>query len=186
MLNLVYAALKARLLEECNPQYLDWYMGQYLEEEAEDGGQLLWATPAQFIEFLPIQWQTLPGNVQVADLQFNVHLVNDSVFDTDARMLDTTLNHLGQEGAVFRALMNWRAMLHDVPGMDTLEGTSADRVLIESLVRTSTDPDHNLRRQLVSVQSFTSRVYDYSATKQWVQVMATLDLEVLKVLSLTP
>ncbi len=186
MLNLAYAALKSRLQQECAPQYIDWYMGQYLEEEAADGGQVLWATPAMFIEFLPVQWQTLTGNIQVTDLAFNVHLVNDSVFDTDERILDSTLNHLGQEGAIFRALMNWRAMLHDVPGMDTLEDTSADRVLLESVVRNSTEPDHNLRRQLVSVQQFTARLYDYTATKQWVQVLTDLDLEVLRVLSLTP
>lgn len=185
MLNLVYAALKKRLDTECQPRYIDWFMGQYLEDEAEEGGQLLWDTPAQFVEFMPVSWQTLLTNVQVCDLAFNVHLVNDSYFDNDARVLDPTLNHLGQETAVFRALMNWRCMLSYVPGFEALAGTANDRVLMESVVRESTEPDHNMRRQLVSVQRFTCRVYDYGATKTWVSVLAALavDTEIVDNLS---
>lgn len=181
MLNLVYQALKKRINEKVSPKYTDWYMGQYLEPDEEDGGALLWDTPAVFVEFPPIAWQTLGGSVQAADMSMNIHLVNDSYFDTDQRVTDPILNHFGLEGNVFKAMMNWRCMLSYVPGFEALAGTDNDRVLIESVVRLNTDVDHGARRQFVSVQTFSSRIYDYSATKQWVNVLAALELDVIKV-----
>lgn len=184
MLNLIYAALKKRLAGQVEPKYIDWYMGQYLEDEQEDGGESLWNTPAVFLEFLPVDWDTRPGNVQTATLKLNAHLVNATLYDNDQRILDATINHLGMESQVFQALMNWRCMLSYVPGFEALEDTSNDRVLIESMVRNTTEPDHSMRQQLVSVQGFSSRIFDYSATPQWVQVLATLALDVQKVNSL--
>jgi len=181
MLNLVYSALKKRLAAETEPAYLEWYYGQYDEDTMEEGGEMLWTTPAQFLEFLPIRWETRPNNIQAATLLFNVHLVNESFDSTDQRILNATLNHLGLESNVFRALMNFRCLLSYVPGFEALEDTDADRVLIESISRESTDPDHTMRRQLVSVQRFACRIYDYSALPNWTTVLAELDLDVQKV-----
>jgi hypothetical protein len=184
MLALVYQALKKRLAAATEPAYIDWYMGQYLEPEAEEGGQLLWQTPAQFVEFQPVDWQTLGNGAQAANVRFNVHLVNDTYFDDDRRVTDATLGHLVQEASVYAALQNWRCLLSYVPGLEALEDTPNDRVLIESIVRERTDPDHNLNRQIVSVQGFACRVYDYGAVKNWVEVMANLGITVIKVNSL--
>jgi hypothetical protein len=181
MLSLVYQALKKRLSEVTTPDYVDWYMGQYLEADAEDGGQLLWGTPAQFIEFLPVQWQTLGNNVQAANTKFNIHLVNDCYHDDDKRITDAALGHLVQEAAVYAALQNWRCLMSYVPGLEALADTPNDRVLIESITRESTDPDHNMGRQIVSVQGFACRIYDYGAVKNWVEVLATLQETVIKV-----
>lgn len=181
MLNLVYSALKKRLTADTAPAYLDWYYGQYDEAEMQDGGELLWTTPAQFVEFLPIEWETRPGNIQAANLRFHVHLVNESYEQDDKRILDAALNHLGQESNVFKSLMNFRCLLSYVPGFEALADTDQDRVLIESIVRESTDPDHTMRRQLVSVQRFACRIFDYSATPNWATVLAQLALDVQKV-----
>lgn len=181
MLNLVYQALKKRINDKVAPKYTDWYMGQYLEPDEEDGGALLWDTPAVFIEFPPIPWTTMGNSVQAADTSVNIHLVNDSYFDTDQRVTDATLNHFGLEGSVYRHLMNWRCLLSYVPGFEALAGTENDRVLMESVVRLNTDVDHGARRQFVSVQTFSTRIYDYSATKQWASVVAVLELDVIKV-----
>lgn len=181
MLSLVYQALKKRLVNTTTPAYVDWYMGQYLEPEAEEGGQLLWRTPAQFVEFMPVQWQTLGNNVQAANTQFNLHLVNDCYHDDDQRITDAALGHLAQEAAVYATLQNWRCHLSYVPGFEALEGTPDDRVLIESITRERTDPDHNMGRQIVSVQGFACRIYDYGAVKNWVEVLAALNLTVIKV-----
>lgn len=180
MLDLVYSALKKRLVEKTQPAYVDWYMGQYLEPEMEEGGQMLWAPGSQFLEFEPIQWTMLGGavNLQTADLRFSVHLVDESYHDDDKRITDTALNHLTKASAIFRALMNWRCNLSYVPGFEALADTTEDRVLLESIVRLNSEPDHNLRRQLVSVQGFTTRIYDYSAAPAWEQVLATLALDV--------
>lgn len=181
MLNLVYSALKKRVNDQVTPKYTDWYMGQYLEPDEENGGQLLWNTPAVFIEFVPLQWDTLGNSVQASNTAFNLHLVNDSLYDDDKRVTDPVLNHFGLETLVFKAMMNWRCMLSYVPGFEALADTDNDRVLIESIVRVSTDTDHGANRQLVSLQQFSCRIYDYSATKQWATVLAALELEVTKV-----
>lgn len=182
MMHLVYSALKARLTERTAPKYIDWYTGQYSEDEMADGGELLWDTPAQFIEFLPVDWKTLgANNVQCAVLGFAVHLCNHTFDTDDRRITDVTLGHFAKESAIFVALMNWRAMMSDVPGLEALAGTPNDRVLIESIVRTGTEPDHNIRRQMVSVQTFQTKIYDYSAEPQWQTVVASLQIEVLKV-----
>lgn len=180
MLNLVYSAIKKRLAAQVLPlpKYVDWYYAQYLEDEMEDGGQLLWQTPALFVEFLPIEWETRPQNIQTSTLRFNTHLVNESFYDNDQRVLDAAVNHLGQESSVFVALMNWRCMLSYVPGFEALADTANDRVLLESIVRESSEPDHTMRRQLVGVQRFACRIYDYSAQPQWAQVLAALSLDV--------
>jgi len=181
MLNLIYAALKKRLAEKVEPKLIDWFLGQYMEDDMEDGGALLWNTPTIFLEFLPVDWETRPGNLQTATLRLNAHLVNDTLYDNDQRILDATINHLGMESAVFVALMNWRCLLSYVPGFEALAGEPEDRVLIESMVRNTSEPDHAMRKQLVSVQGFSSRVFDYSATPQWQTVLATLQLDIQKV-----
>lgn len=184
MLNLLYPALKKRLNNYVMPKYTDWYMGQYLEDEAEEGGNLLWDTPAVFVETAPVQWQTMGGNIQSANLQFAVHLVTDALFDDDKRITDPVLQHFLLDSKVYKGLQNWRCMLSYVPGLEALAGTDGDRVLIESVVRTDSEPDHTLRRQMVAINRFSCRIYDYTAAKEWETVMAQLELSIIKVNSL--
>lgn len=182
MTGLVYSALKAHLTTAMPTAYVDWYFGQYIESEMEGGGELLYTTPAIFVEFAPIEWVTLPGSIQRTVLRFSVHLVNESMYATDKRFVgDPALDHLGQESQVFRALMNRRFMLSDVPSFAALAGTENDRVLVESIVRKSSESDHVMHRQLVSIQSFEATVYDYSAQPTWATVLAALQLEIQKV-----
>lgn len=179
MLNLVYSALKKRLTAEVSPEYVDWFYGQYLDEETEDGGEMLWATPAVFVEFLPLKWETLGNAVQAANLQFNIHLVNNSLDSDEKRVTDTaSLDHLGMESDVFRALQGFRALLSYVPGFEALAGEPGDRVILETISRLSSEPDHSMGRQLVSVQTFACRIYDYAATKTWATVVASLNQSV--------
>ena len=185
MLNFVYSAIKKRLAEKVNPAYVDWYYGQYLEDDMEDGGQVLWQTPALFVEFFPTEWQTMGGNIQAANQKVGIHLVDESFYDDDRRITDSALHHLGRASNVFKALMNFRCNLSYVPGFEALAGTADDRVLMESMVRKVSEPDHNMRRQLVNVQGFETRIYYYSATPQWDTVLAALALDVQKVDSLT-
>jgi len=114
-------------------------------------------------------------------LNFAVHLVNESVHSTDERILDPALNHLGQEASAFKALQNYRGLLSALPAYAALAGTDNDRVILESIVRTSTEPDHNMRRQLVSVQQFRTIIYDYSAVPNWIETLASLTITVEKV-----
>lgn len=183
MLTFGYQILKQRLSAEVAPslKYVDWYLGQYLEDEQEDGGELLWDTPAAFIEFFPIEWESRPGNIQTAELNFALHLVNESVYPDDRRVLDPAVNHLTQESSVFTSMQNYRGLLSHLPAYAALAGTDNDRVILESIVRKTSEPDHNMRRQLVSVQQFRCIIYDYSAVPNWIQILASLTINVEKV-----
>lgn len=184
MINLIYLALKKKLQDEVSPAYIDWYMGQYLETEEEGGGQLLWDTPAVFLEFQPITWKTLGGSVQSAEITFAAHLIMDNYHDSDLRITDTNVSPFNKEVMLYSGLMNWRCNLSYVPGFEALAGTSSDRVLLESIVRINSETDHSLRRQMLSLQVFSAKTYDYSAQKEWVKVIAALDLSIQKVNSL--
>lgn len=184
MLNLLYLALKKKIQTEAQPKYVDWYLGQYLEEQEDQGGALLWDTPAVFLEFQPVTWKTLLNNVQCADVLFAAHVVTDNYHDGDQRITDANTSPFGLESSVYTGLMNWRCNLSYLPGFEALEGTTNDRVLMESIVRLESSTDHAMRRQMVSLQVFGSKIYDYSAQKQWVEVLAALDLSVQKVNSL--
>jgi hypothetical protein len=176
----IYQALKQRLLRinldgnHHNPpifKYVDWYYGQYHEQDQDEGaGATLWDTPAAFIEFAPIAWQTLGDGLQKAQLHFTVHVVNESMYDTDQRVLDDGQDHFGLEAQVYAALHRHRVLLSHLPAFAALSGTADDRVLCESITRVSTVIDHTLRRQLVSVQEFQTTIYDYSAMKDFLMI----------------
>lgn len=179
MLHHVYLALKKRLLSELSPApaYVDWYYGQYLDDENEAP---LWDTPAIFIEFLPIQWTNLNGGLQQARLSFNVHLVNTCLSEGAERITDTAaLDHLGMAGSVFRSLHQFRCQQSYVPGFEALVGTPDDVLLLDGISRERSEPDHSLSRLLVSVQGFACRITDYSAQRTWTDATATLQGDVV-------
>lgn len=183
MLKDVYQAIKKRLGEEIPAlAWIDWYLAQY----AQEGEQALWTTPACFIEFLPLDWQTLGSGVQASNVMLQIHLVNETHYDDDKRVLDATIGHLAQAQQVYTALHNWRCMMSYVDEYAALEGTENDRVLLESMVRVRTYPDHDMSRLLVAVQEFTMRIYDYDAQLQWQDVLASLDLQVEKAAIIEP
>lgn len=170
----VYTALKQRLNTELDwKNELDWYLHQY----DQDGEEVIYTTPAVFVEFVTVEWNTYPDNRQRGVMEFRIHLVNECNYDTDQRILDATLNHLGQESEVFRALMGWGCKLSYITAYAALNGTDNDAVLINDIIRTRTDPDHELSNLLVSVQTFQANVYDYNALPQWQSIVATLNLQ---------
>ena len=57
----------------------DWFLNQYNLSTSEESGGLVTYTPIVYIEFLPIDWKTLPGKIQRGLLRFNLHLVTESV-----------------------------------------------------------------------------------------------------------
>jgi hypothetical protein len=142
-------------------------MEQYDSAESE-----VWATPAVYIEFRPIEWATLGGGIQRAVLTFDVHLVTDSMLDGDKRVVDTlAVNHFAAHDGVFRALQGFRCNLSYLPAFSALTG-AADWVLIESVVRTASHVLHRQGNLLVSVQTFAATVKDYAAVPNFITVVA--------------
>lgn len=170
MLDKIYAALKLRLAEEVpDLKEIDWYLGQY--DETDPDIQNWYTSPAAYLEWDPIQWASIGMYAQAADATLNVHIVNATLYDNDQRILDAANNHFGLEREVFRALHGWRVRLIDLE-----PAAPPELMLCETLVRRETIPDHSLRRSLVSIQRFTTRIYDYSAVPEYEQIVAQLNL----------
>ncbi len=183
MLKEVYKAIKKAIGDQIDGiNDLDWYLGQY----DQDGDNTLYTTPAVYIEFQPMDWEQLKVGVQACNLMVSIHAVNASLYDTDQRILDAASNHLELENSVYRALQGFRCMLSYLPEYAGLAGGANDRVLLESMVRQRTYPDHDINRLLVSVQEFKTRIYDYSAEPQYQEVIANLNLTAEKATIVEP
>lgn len=150
LLKAIYQVLKAHLANVPNVEDVDWYLGQYSQD---DSGSILYATPSLYIEFRPIDWKTLPNKVQRGVLSFIVHTVTDSVYDDDERFLDSQFDHLQLVDNVFAALEGKRF-------------SNSGKTILETIVRRSVTPDHNLEGIIVTTQEFQSVVFNYEARPQ--------------------
>lgn len=178
MLRLIYLTLEKHLTDRVSAiNEIDWHLGQLAQE---DPTRVVETAPVLYLKFMPIQWQTLGGNIQRGVLYFEAHLATETGYGDSRDMTDTEhIDHLRIEAEVFRALMNQRFLLSDAPGMAALRDTPADRVLVESIVRVATEPhDGRFGPLAVSVQRFAATVFDYSATREWREILAALAVEV--------
>lgn len=164
MLKQIYQVLKAHLETQVTElKLVDWYLGQF----AQQGEDAVRITPAAYIRFTPLEWQHLKGphNVQRAVMELEIHLVSDTAYGDGRDMTDETyIDHLGIEAKIYRALQGKRAMLSAAPGYEELADTPGDRILIESLVRTMTEPHDQLDNLIVTVLVFQGNIFDYSAS----------------------
>lgn len=176
MLKQIYQVLKNQLETQVTElQLVDWYLGQF----AQLGEDAVRITPSAYIRFMPLEWQHLKGpqNVQRAVMQLEVFLVSDTAYGDERDMTDSTyIDHLGIEAKVYKALQSKRFMLSAAPGYEALEDTANDRVLIETLVRTTTDPHDGMDNLIVTSMVFEANVFDYSASPEMDSVEATLSL----------
>lgn len=122
--------------------YVDWYLGQDLM----NGDDHILTTPALYIEFLPCDFTVLPNNVEHTLLQFNIHLITETVYGDERDMLSDTIGHQALETRVYQALHNKRTeiLVEDTP-----------IVYHESIVRKRLTPHTRIRKLVKSVQTFT-------------------------------
>lgn len=177
MLDLVYLGLKKRLTEKVPAlDGIDWHLNQY----AQVGDDSITITPGLYIKFLPIDWKTMPDNIQRGVLVFETHLVSDTAYGDERDMTDKDyIDHLGTESRVFQALMNFRLLLSYVPGYAALANTPNDQVLLESIVRTNSVPHGELDNIAKTNQRFQGVMFDYSAQPQLQTVLTSLECEVI-------
>jgi hypothetical protein len=159
-------------------KHIDWHLGQ-LDQIGEDAVRI---TPSCYLRFTPLEWMHLKGprNVQRAVMELEVHLVSNTAYGDGRDMTDTTyIDHLAIESKVYVALQNKRFMLSDAPGYEELADTAADRVLIESMVRTMTEPHDTLSNLIVTTLIFQANIFDYSAEPETLAAQAALGLDVI-------
>lgn len=105
--------------------------------------------PAVFVEFLPLQWQTMGNRVQSADLTTRLHIVTewhaltaDNVPEEEQEM---ALVYLDIVDSVVAAMQNFAAPCTN------------------AWMRTQTIPNHNHERYVDSVEEYICKVTDNSA-----------------------
>lgn len=174
MLKEVYLLLKQQLSAISSLKNIDWFLDQY----AQLGEDYVPASPEVFIEFTPITWSTLPGSIQRAELIFNVHLISDTAYGDERDMTDTSyIDHLNIEQNIFKALMNKRMLLSDLPGNAALLGTNNDRVMIESIIRMESIPHSGINNIISTIQTFKATIFDYTANPDTFQVIANINVD---------
>lgn len=172
MLQLVYPVLKQHLNAEINAlKLIDWDLGQY-NQAGEDHVR---TTPAVYIGFDPIEWETLPKGIQRSVLSFTLTLVSHSAYGNEKDMLDTTyINHLSIWNLLYSKMQNKRFLFSQLPGNSALAGTANDHVILESVVRVSSDPHSTIDNLVVSTHRFEAMMYDYAAVPGFQTVLADL------------
>jgi hypothetical protein len=174
MIHEVYSALaqhiRNRIPTLSNEGRVDWYLKQYSLEQPEDG--MMCATPGCLIEFLPMEWKSKGASkLQEAQVRFVTHLVTETGYETDKRVLSG--DHYAYDLDIFRALEGMRIYRRHIPGQESLGGTDADWLVAETITRVAQDTDHELSRVLVSRTTWSMKVYDYRAMKEYIEVMVT-------------
>ena len=169
----IYKLLKQRIAEISNLKEVLWFNGQY----NQTGEQTLYVDRAAYIEFMPVAWQTRGQLMQEAVLEFDVHLVTETLGDNDERILDADVAHLDLLQEIFLKLQGWQAQLSDLP---EFAGMTNSPKIINSIVRTGTTPDHTLSNLLISVQRFQCTVFDINAVPVYTPVTVALNLIVEK------
>jgi len=147
MLKVIYQHLKSHLATITDVEAVDYYLGQ---DEQDDAGSVLYTTPSLFIEFLEVPWMQLGKQVQRATLNFIIHTVTDSIYDDEDRILDPAFDHLALVNEVYKKLQGHRYK-------------DGDFVIMETIERVSTTPDHSLNVIIKTSQEFRCTIFDYEA-----------------------
>jgi hypothetical protein len=176
MLREIYLLLKNHLSATVTAlKYIDWDLGQYNQA----GEDYVLTTPSAYISFAPITWNTRPGQSQQAILNFTITLVSDTVYGTEQDMTDQDfIDHLGIEGEMHAAFAAKRFLLSELQEFAALAGTDNDRVMIETISRTSSDPHSELSNLIVTSQTFQTNIHDYGAVKSFQTVLAQLRCDI--------
>ena len=179
MLTYPYEILKAHLTAEVTEQReIDWFLDQL---NPKDKNASVVAVPALYIEFLPLTMRDLGGRLQSADAEFNIYLATENVIDNGKRMKkDQPLDHMRIFDKIHKALNGFSAKLSALPEFVALLNTSQDQRVMNSCTRVAVTPPHQMRKGImVSVQRFSTIIYDHGAAKQYTVLTPKPPVEVV-------
>jgi hypothetical protein len=172
-MHLQYQLLKAQLAQLNMFEQIDLYLEQY-EQEGEQ-----FATPAVFVEFMPIEWQSYTQRQQKGLLTFRTHLVIQTLYGDEQVYIDQAnlvqLPYLAQE--VYKAL-HCRSL--NIVSL----GTPIDCVLLGNICRVRTEWHHCIGNLAVHIDTWQAQTLDTFAMPELLEHMATLDLTYLYTKSL--
>lgn len=171
-----FTLLQGHLNDSVNAlQLVDADLGQY--KQTDDDHVLV--SPSAYLLIRDIPWNSLGNKVQRAVMTFDVTLVVQTAYGDIRDHTDTTyIDYLGIQSSIYQALKHERFYLHDIAGMESLEDTDSDAVLIESIERVDTFTHKNQSNLIVSSERFECVVFDYSATPAYQEILAELEMDI--------
>jgi hypothetical protein len=143
-------------------KYFDKYNGQYLNE----GEELNYNTPAVFMEFAPIEWQTLGQKRQSANIEFLLHLQTDQIAETNSLEKEQdralALEHLRIEEAIAKKL----------------QGMNGSYFGTLSRINITDDSDHD--SQVITLIGFKTRLVDDGLANETTSATPKLEITTLE------
>lgn len=170
-----YLGLKAYIGDKVpDIKLIDLDLGQYRQR----GEDVIRITPAAYIKFDNIEWNTLPTKLQKTVLRFDVTLVSSTRYGDERDITDeSNINHLHIEREIYKVLMTHRMKLSEVPGYESISSEN-DVQLLESIVRKSTGTHQAIDNLIITTTPYQCVAYDYTATPIWQNVLAELELDI--------
>lgn len=150
MIKYPYQIIRQRLLTISALKAVDYYNGQYQDES----GEAIYGIPCVFIEFLPIELQDFPQDVQAAEIQIRLHLVTE-YYDGD----NNILSHMDIATLIYQKLSKYTPRLSELPEFSGL--TNAPTVF-NSMIRTGITTDHSQSGLVITIQEFKAWAVDLS------------------------
>ena len=162
MIKELYLAIEQKLMavtdEQPEPQplfkHFDLWNRQveFIEEETP------FETPAIFVEFMPIPWETLGQNIQEANLTLHFHIVTPWYANTaanTANVRDAALAYLDIPTVLFRQLHGQHGSFPNRQGEKPMGS-------FNSLTRVRSLPNHNHEKFVDSIEEYTCHLKDLS------------------------
>lgn len=129
---------------------------QYIEDEQS------WECPAVFVEFMPIQWQSLPHGVQEATINFRLHIVTRALEPTSAQSI--TVQAEGEPEAnnqYLNAGLEYLDLLEQINALIHCQRAEEDG--INTITRTQSVSNHNHEEMIESIEDYSVHIIDGSA-----------------------
>ena len=141
----------------------------YTYQDRDLGENPLYHAENWLIEFLPITWSNNQNiGAQSGELQFIIHHITHTGYADQKRIVDTT--HFLKHQDLMRCLHNWSCTPQYI-------GINIADTLINRVTRIQSEHEHQLSNLIISRHRFSCQIFDYSALKQYQEILATLRLE---------
>lgn len=162
-------ALINRLQEAFPSHYVDEYLEQYDDTENNP----LYASNSWFVEFLPILWENLGNEVQSGTLDFVIHHVTETGYDDNRRTIAPSSQHHGIDNNKLQEFLHkWSCNVSYIGVVGRIDP------LINTISRVSSEKSTRMRSLMVSKHRFSATIYDYSANKVYIPILADLYVKI--------
>jgi len=169
MIDLVHELLAARLQAVPAVRHVDWYNQQ--DADGQDN-KLPFPAPAVFMEYEPVQWNTMHRSIQEAELRFRVRIL---ALQYSNRRENPSYGPHQLVNGVYLTLHGYNARLSDTAAYSGIPA-ALDHTLISSIQRIGSQYDHRQGNRQRFVDTYKCSVYD--ATKRLAKQSVTPDFQV--------